>query len=250
MRGAVRIGCSGWQYRDWRGAVYPAEVPMREWLRWYAARLPTVELNASFYRLPRIESVRAWREQVPDDFVFAVKLGAFGTHRKKLIEPEWWLKNHLERFASLGDQQGPTLVQLPPRWRRDTGRLDAFLSVAPGDMRWAVELRDPSWVHDDVFDVLHRHGAALCLHDLLADHPRVLTTGWTYLRFHGPDAVHHPYRGAYSGPALRAWAEWIERARESGTDVYAYFNNDVEAQAFTDCRRLTEMVHRVAPTTR
>jgi uncharacterized protein YecE (DUF72 family) len=245
MRGSVLIGCSGWQYRDWRGAVYPTDVPLRAWLRWYAERLPTVEINSSFYRLPRIESVAAWREQVPDDFVFAVKLGAFGTHRKKLIDPEWWLANHLERFEPLRERQGPTLVQLPPRWRRDTGRLDAFLSAAPRDMRWAVELRDPSWVHDDVLEVLHRHQAALCIHDLLADHPRVLTADWTYLRFHGPDALQHPYRGRYSGPGLRAWAEWIDEVRDGGKDVYGYFNNDVEAQAFTDCRRLTEMVHRM-----
>ena len=245
MRGRALIGCSGWQYSDWRGTVYPADVPLRAWLRWYAEHLPTVELNGSFYRLPRTEAVRAWREQVPEGFVFAVKLGAFGTHRKKLKDPDWWLKNHLDRFAPLGDHQGPTLVQLPPRWRRDAGRLDAFLGVAPAGMRWAVELRDPSWLHDDVFEVLHRHGAALCIHDLLADHPRVLTTDWTYLRFHGPDALQRPYAGDYSGPALRAWAEWIESRRDDGNDAYAYFNNDIGAQAFTDCRRLTEMVRRV-----
>jgi uncharacterized protein YecE (DUF72 family) len=187
---------------------------------------------------------------VPDGFVFAVKLGAFGTHRKKLIDPEWWLRNHLERFEPLGDRQGPTLVQLPPRWKRNTERLDAFLTAAPSNMRWAVELRDPSWVHDDVFEVLRRHRAALCIHDLLADHPRELTTDWTYVRFHGPDALHHAYRGAYSGQALRAWAEWIGHVRAGGNDVYAYFNNDVSAQAFRDCGRLTEMVHRVAPSSR
>lgn len=245
MPASVLIGCSGWQYRDWRGRVYPPDVPMRAWLEWYATRLPTVELNGSFYRLPRVESVRAWHEQVPDDFVFAVKLGAFGTHRKKLIDPEWWLKNHLERFAPLGDLQGPTLAQLPPRWRRDAGRLDAFLAAAPGDMRWAVEMRDPSWLHDDVFEVLHRHRAALCIHDLLPDHPRLLTTDWTYVRFHGPDALRRPYAGGYSGQKLRAWAEWIERVRTDGNDVYAYFNNDVEAHAFADAGGLREMVRRV-----
>ena len=250
MPGSVLIGCSGWQYRDWRGAVYPPDVPLRSWLHWYAQHLPTVELNASFYRLPRPESVAAWHDQVPDGFVFAVKLGAFGTHRKKLIDPDRWLKNHLEHFEPLGDRQGPTLVQLPPRWKRNDSRLDEFLAAAPRSMRWAVELRDPTWVHDEVFEVLQRHGAALCIHDLLADHPRVMTTDWTYVRFHGPDALHAPYRGAYSGSALRAWGKWIDEISASGGDVYAYFNNDVEAQAFTDCRRLTEIVHRVEHPTR
>ena len=92
---------------------------------------------------------------------------------------------------------GRRLVQLPPRWRRNAARLDEFLSAAPSDRRWAVELREPSWLHDETYDVLRRHGAALCIHDLLAGHPWELTTDWTYVRFHGPNAIEHPYQGRY-----------------------------------------------------
>ena len=105
-------------------------------------------------------AVEAWQRQAPDGFTFAVKFGQFGSHRKKLRDAREWLPNHLDRAERLGAHLGPTLVQLPPRWRRDVGRLDEFLTIAPKTMRWAVEVRDPSWLHNDVFDVLRKHGAA------------------------------------------------------------------------------------------
>ena len=97
--------------------------------------------------------------------------------------------NHLDRVERLGPALGPTLVQLPPRWKRNVERLDEFLTVAPSSMRWAVEIREPSWLHDDVFELLRRHRAALCIHDMLPNHPWELTTDWSYIRFHGPDAL-------------------------------------------------------------
>ncbi|HEY3485729.1 MAG TPA: DUF72 domain-containing protein, partial [Ilumatobacteraceae bacterium] len=192
-RGRARIGCSGWSYRDCRGRFYPEGLPASQWFASYAEQFDTVELNATFYRLPGESTVERWREQAPPGFCYAVKVGQFGSHRMKLRDPSSWLTKHLDRVCRLGDALGPNLVQLPPRWRRDTARLDEFLSVAPTTIRWAVELRDPSWLHDDVFEVLRRHGAALCIHDLLEDHPWELTTGWAYLRFHGPDAINRRY---------------------------------------------------------
>jgi len=135
-------------------------------------------------------------------------------------------------------------VQLPPRWRRDVGRLDAFLSLAPADLRWAVEVRDPSWLHDDVFDLLARHGAALCVHDLLPDHPWLCTADFSYVRFHGPDAVHHPYEGRYTGRRLRRPADRLEAWLADGVDVHAYFNNDIAGAAVLDA---TWLRHRLAP---
>ena len=153
-RGRARVGCSGWQYRDWRGVVYPPEVPQRSWLRHYATLFDTVEVNNSFYRLPSESAVSGWAASVPPGFVFALKLGAFGSHRMKLRDAASWLPNHMVRVQLLGDAAGPTLVQLPPRWRRNAERLDEFLSVAPPTTRWAVELRERSWLHDEVYDVL------------------------------------------------------------------------------------------------
>ena len=119
-------------------------------------------------------------------------------------------------------------------------RLDEFLRVAPDRLRWAVEVRDPSWLHDDVYATLERHGAALCLHDLLADHPWQRTTDWTYVRFHGPDALEHPYEGRYTGRRLWHVADRLGAWRDEGTDVYAYFNNDWDANAVHDARWLRE----------
>ena len=178
----LRVGCSGWSYRDWRGAVYPSDLPQRRWLEYYQQLFDTVELNSTFYRLPTPEAVERWAAAARPGFLYALKLGAFGSHRKKLADAVTWLPNHLDRACRLGAHLGPTLIQLPPRWKRNVARLDEFLELVPSTMRWALELRDPSWLHDDVFEVLRRHAVALCIHDLLPQHPFELTTDWTYVR--------------------------------------------------------------------
>src|SRR5438270_1533744 len=239
-RGRPRVGCSGWMYKDWRGIVYPEKMPQRAWFEYYATLFDTVELNNTFYRLPPASTVERWAEQAPAGFTYAVKLGAFGSHRMKLKDAASWLPNHLDRVERFGPSLGPTLVQLPPRWRRDVGRLDEFLSVAPAHVRWAVELRESSWLHDEVFEVLRAHGAALCIHDLLADHPWELTTDWTYVRFHGPQAVEHPYQGRYGPDRLGPVAERLAAWRAQGCDADAYFNNDDAGVAVEDARWLAE----------
>jgi uncharacterized protein YecE (DUF72 family) len=220
--------------------VYPADEPVRRWFAIYTDWFDTVELNTTFYRLPSRATVDAWAQAAPRGFRYAAKLGQYATHRKKLSDPRAWLANHLDRMDRLGPARGPTLVQLPPRWKANPGRLDDFLALAPTDHRWAVEVRDPSWLSEAVFDVLRDHQAALCIHDLLPDHPRALTASWTYLRFHGPDAGRHPYRGAYTGRRLRGVADWINDLLATGHDVYAYFNNDVGGAAVADARWLRD----------
>jgi uncharacterized protein YecE (DUF72 family) len=225
-------------YRDWRGPLYPASLPTRDWLAHYATRFDTVEINNTFYRLPPPATVEAWAATVPSGFIFALKLGAFGSHRMKLRDAASWLPNHLDRARRLGAALGPTLVQLPPRWRRDVERLDEFLSVAPNSVRWAVEVREPSWLHDSVFDVLRRHGAALCVHDLIPSHPWERTAGWSYVRFHGPGAPEHKYHGRYGGRRLWRVADRLSRWLDEGCDVYAYFNNDRHGDAVKDAEWL------------
>ena len=243
--GGLRVGCSGWSYRDWRGVVYPSDLPASRWFAAYSELFDTVELNSTFYRLPPEQTVERWRDQAPGGFVYAVKVGAFGTHRKKLRDPTGWLGQHLDRVRRLGSSAGPQLVQLPPRWRRDVPRLDEFLDAAPDDVRWAVEVRDRTWLHDDVFDVLARHGAALCVHDLLPDHPWELTADWAYVRFHGPDPARR-YHGRYGGRRLWRAAERLAAWREAGRDVFAYFNNDFHGHAVADARWLRDRVVRAA----
>lgn len=242
MPGVARVGCSGWVYRDWRGVVYPEKLPQRRWFEHYASLFDTVEINNTFYRLPPVPMVEGWQAQAPAGFVYALKLGQFGSHRMKLRDAASWLPNHLDRAERLGASLGPTLVQLPPRWKRNAERLDEFLSVAPKHLRWAVELRDPSWLHDDVYEVLRRHQAALCLHDLLADHPWIRTADWTYVRFHGPNALEQKYLGLYGPERLAPVAERLHEWMDQGCDVYAYFNNDHHGYAVQDAATLTGML--------
>jgi uncharacterized protein YecE (DUF72 family) len=234
-------------YRDWRGIVYPPRLAQKAWFEHYATLFDTVEINNTFYRLPPPSTVEHWAAQAPPGFEYAVKLGQFGSHRMKLRDAASWLPNHLDRVDRLGDHLGPNLVQLPPRWRRDAGRLDEFLSIAPRRVRWAVELRDPTWVHDDVFAVLEHHGAALCIHDLLADHPWVRTASWTYVRFHGPRALTQKYRGRYGGRRLWRVADRLSAWMEEGCAVHAYFNNDYEGHAVEDARWLAERLGASRP---
>jgi uncharacterized protein YecE (DUF72 family) len=240
----ARVGTSGWIYKHWRGAVYPDTLPQRRWFEHYATLLDSVEINNSFYRLPTEAAVEGWAAQAPAGFVYALKLGSFGSHRMKLKDAGSWLPNHLDRVERLGAGAGPTLVQLPPRWRRNAERLDEFLTVAPDTTRWAVELREPSWLHEEVYEVLRRHGAALCIHDLLPEHPWELTTGWTYVRFHGPNAVEHPYQGRYGEGGLSQAADRLGSWLDQGCDVYAYFNNDDSGFAVQDARWLSDRLRR------
>jgi len=241
---AARIGCSGYEYKDWRGLVYPEALAKRQWFEYYTSLFDTVEINGTFYRLPEAATFDTWRDRAPTGFLYALKMSRYGSHLKHLADPAAWVPNFTERAIRLGDTLGPVLVQLPPRWRADTARLDAFLDTArkaaPG-VRWAVEVRDASWLCKDVYSVLERHGSALCIHDLIPAHPRVATTDWMYLRFHGPDPG-HPYCGSYSGQALSGVARRIRAHLDAGLDVYAYFNNDIDGCAVADARRLRSFI--------
>jgi uncharacterized protein YecE (DUF72 family) len=225
-RGKLRIGTSGYQYDDWRGLFYPEDLPKSAWFAYYAQRFDAVELNATFYRLPEAATFERWREAAPKGFCYALKFSRYGTHLKRLKEPADTIGLFIERARLLGPSLGPILVQLPPRWHVDPDRLDAFLEAAPKRYRWAVELRDPSWLCEDVYALLRKHGAALCVHDLIERHPRVRTADWVYLRFHGDE-----YTGSYSPQALSAAARRIRVHLADGHDVYAFFNNDIGGHA-------------------
>jgi uncharacterized protein YecE (DUF72 family) len=226
----VRIGCSGWNYGHWRnGVFYPARLAAREWLRFYARSFDTVEINMTFYRLPKVEAVRRWVEQTPDGFVFAVKASRYLTHVKRLRELTPNLAILLDRIRPLleSPKLGPLLWQLPPTFRRDDERLaDALAALPPG--RHCFEFRHESWFRPDVYELLREHGVAL----VIADRPEIhafqsheLTTDFTFVRFHSGTRGR---RGNYSEAELEEWAQRIERWP---VDVYAYFNNDWEGFA-------------------
>jgi uncharacterized protein YecE (DUF72 family) len=242
-RGAIRIGTSGYQYDHWRGSFHPAELPKRRWLEHYATVFGTLEINYTFYRLPSAEVFASWRRRAPPGFVYAVKMSRFATHMKKLLDGAATIARLLERAEALGETLGPVLVQLPPRWRADPWRLAEFLDAARASTapRWAVEVRDASWLCDAVYQVLAEHEAALVTHDHLPAHPRVCTTSWSYLRFHGVG-----YGGSYADAQLEAEASWIVAQLRRGRDVYAYFNNDLGGHAPRDALRLREACLRAS----
>jgi len=228
----LHVGTSGWQYRDWRGAFYPKAAPPRDWLRHYAERFATVELNNSFYRLPERADFERWREGTPDDFVLAVKASRFLTHVRRLRDPEGPVERFMERARGLGPKLGPVLLQLPPQLAADPGRLAHALDCFPADVRVAVEPRHDSWFVDGVRALLEERGAALCLAD--SPHRRTpawATAGWGFVRFH--EGLAEP-RPCYAESALAAWAERIASLWPATADVYCYFNNDARACAVRD----------------
>jgi uncharacterized protein YecE (DUF72 family) len=240
--GRLRIGTSGYQYGHWQSRFYPAALPQREWFAFYARHFDTVEINATFYRLPDAATFDRWREAAPKHFVYALKFSRYGSHLKHLKDPEETIGLFLERAERLDGLLGPVLVQLPPRWKADVPRLRAFLAAAPKRHRWAVELRDPSWLCDEVLDALREYGAALCIHDLLPDHPVESTTDWAYFRFHG-----HVPGGRYGSRRLMLAVRVIERFLGEGRDVFAYFNNDMQGHAVRDALELKRLLGDMGP---
>jgi uncharacterized protein YecE (DUF72 family) len=239
MAGTIRIGCSGWQYRHWRGDFYPHELPVRLWYEYYAARFDTVEINNTFYRLPDAAVFRAWRGRAPANFLFAVKASRFLTHMKKLKDPEAPLDLFFSRAREMGRTLGPVLYQLPPRWPVNIERLTTFLAALPRRRQHVLEFRDGSWYRDDVFALMERSGVALCLHDMHGSASGLLDVGpFVYVRFHGTEK----YSGSYSDERLGRWAEWLRARAGAGRAIYAYFNNDVGGHAPRDARRLRAML--------
>ena len=237
----VRVGCSGWNYDDWRGRLYPEGMGPARWLRRYAEVFDTVEVNSTFYRLPTAASVERWAEQTPADFAFAVKASRYLTHIRRLRDLADGVELLFERIEALVRSQklGPVVWQLPPNFRRDDERLAAALGALPLG-RHCFEFRHPSWFTDPVYELLRAHEAAL----VIGDHPRwpfqerELTTDWTLVR------LHHGARGRrgnYSAREIKKWANRIEGWRRRA-EVFAYFNNDWEGFAVENARRLKRLL--------
>jgi uncharacterized protein YecE (DUF72 family) len=232
------IGTSGWSYDHWEPELYPPGLPARSRLGRYAEAFSTVELNSSFYRWPRPSAFGSWRRRLPDGFCLSVKAPRGLTHGRRLYGPETWVQRIGLGWHELGDKRAVLLVQLAPSQPRDDERLAYFLTLIPSWIRVAVEFRHPSWHGEDVFALLAAHGAAYCVLSG-ANLPCVLrvTTDFAYLRLHGPDH-HHLYAGSYSDTDLAWWADRIREWQASGRDVYAYFNNDGDANAVRNARTL------------
>ena len=243
MPGTVRVGTSGWQYDDWRGAFYPEDVAKKRWFEHYTTVFPTVELNATFYRLPRETTVQQWHDRAPTGFRFAVKASRYVTHQKKLRDPEEPVGNVVRRCAALGEHLGVWLWQLPGQLHKDVPRLARFLAALPADARHAVEFRHASWYDREVEDLLAGHDVAwVWLSDggaMPAAAP--ITAPFVYLRLHGLDPTRQ-YTWDYTADELAPWVDRLRDTAADGRDGWVFFNNDVGAHAPHNARTMIDLL--------
>jgi uncharacterized protein YecE (DUF72 family) len=243
-----RIGCSGWNYKSWRGRFYPRELAAARWLEFYAERFDTVEVNNTFYRLPERSTFEMWRRRAPADFLFAVKASRFLTHMKRLRDPEEPLERLFSRASALGRRLGPVLYQLPGHFTIDLSRLTSFLHALPrrsssGPILHVMEFRHPSWYVAETFQLLEKARVALCLHDKLGSTIAEPFVGpFAYVRFHGTSGH---YAGSYGARQLDTWAHRLAEQVENGRHVFAYFNNDPDAVAVENALSLRAALDRL-----
>lgn len=244
-RSRILIGTSGWSYEHWD--QFYEGLPSSEWLSFYAEHFPTVEINSTFYHLPKEKSVNNWTKVTPKDFVFSVKLSRYITHIKRLKESEIGVENFLEAIKPLNAKLGPLLILLPPSFKLDYERLKAFIKQLPKKYSYSIEFRNDSWHVPEVFELLRKYKIALCISDLKGNlSPLEVTAPFVYVRLHGPKKA---YQGAYS---LRTLKQWAERAREWEANklaIYIYFDNDEKGYALKDAAKLMELLRGRQPKT-
>jgi uncharacterized protein YecE (DUF72 family) len=238
--GRAHIGTSGWYYKHWHDSFYPQDVPKNKQLEYYATIFSTVEINATFYRLPSEKMVQGWHDKVPDDFVYAVKGSRLITHYKRLKDVDESVQVFFDRINGLAERLGPILWQLPPSMKKDLPRLVSFIKTLPKDVRHAVEFRHPSWMDDETMSLLKDYQIALVwLSSMLMPEDFTITSDFVYARFHGLEGgAAYDYQDDVLGP----WSDRISDALDAGCDVYAYFNNDWNYRAPLNAQRLIELV--------
>jgi uncharacterized protein YecE (DUF72 family) len=247
QHGKAFIGTSGWSYEHWQDIFYPKDLPKKDRFNYFAGQIPTVELNATFYHLFPEKTFQGWAGKAPEGFLYAVKMWRRITHYKRLKQIDEDLLTFLARVMLLADHLGPVLIQLPPGLHRDDDLLNGFLktmlevqTALIKEFRTAVEFRHGSWFAQDVYHILERAGAALCLADMpKLEFPREVTSDFVYMRFHGRP---HLYWSLYSEETLADWCDWLSLHLSSGRDVFVYFNNDFDAHAIQNARQLQHML--------
>jgi uncharacterized protein YecE (DUF72 family) len=240
------IGTSGWTYASWKGTFYPSDLPSRRYLEFYAREFPTTEVNYSFYRLPKPSTYENWSGQVPEDFVFAVKVSRFITHIKRLQDVDEAWRTFIHNARHLGGHLGPILLQFPPSAPCDLTKLKRFLTASQpvektaARLRLVFEFRHDSWFTDRVYRLLNQYQAALCIADS-ARYARqdIITSDFAYMRYHGPQQL---FSSKYPDEQLAKEARTIRKHMRSGLDVYVFFNNDALGHAIENARTLRAMV--------
>jgi len=236
----IRIGTSGWHYNHWKELFYPPGLPKSRWFEHYAQHFDTVEINNTFYQLPKEVSLQRWHKQAPKNFLYAVKANRYITHIKRLKDTSEEVKRFFDRIGILKSRLGPILYQLPPNLHQDLDLLESFIKLLPRKRIAVFEFRHNSWFSEDTFKLLSRYGAGFCVHDLAGkETPRILTTDIIYVRFHGPSGR---YWGNYSKSMLQTWAKWLKGQTKEVRSIYAYFNNDIGGHAVTNAKALREQL--------
>ncbi len=231
----IHLGTSGFSYTEWRPTFYPADLPPKKFLSYYAEHFDTTEINNTFYRLPTPKLTEGWYGEVSESFLFTLKLSQKITHIRRLREVDPEMSFFLSSAESLKEKLGAILVQLPPNMKKDTERLTDFLAKYASRGRLAFEFRHESWFSDDVYELLKKHQSALGVVEKEegegADVPRVVTGPFVYIRLR---------KGEYSKPELRDWAKWIRGRRE---EVFCYVKHDVKAPILA--RQLLDALQQV-----
>jgi uncharacterized protein YecE (DUF72 family) len=247
MKPRVYIGTSGWVYKHWHQSFYPEDLPRTDQLTHYSTQFPTVEINATFYRLPTENMVRGWYDRAPKEFIYAVKGSRLITHFRRLKNIRAELKTFFKRIAPLGGHLGPVLWQLPPNFAKDLDRLAHFLSHIPKEFQHAIEFRHPSWISLDTFDLLQTHRVAhVWLSSQRMPTNFTVTSSFVYLRFHGLEGgPGHDY----TEEELAPWAQALVQQAEKRHRSFVYFNNDWNTRAPENARLLMELTqpHTVHP---
>ena len=236
----IHIGTSGWSYPCWSQAFYSKRLPQGRWLKFYAERFDTVEINNTFYRLPESKTFEKWSHQVPEHFLFSVKVSRYITHYKKLKGAKDSLSMFLSRIESLEEKLGPILFQLPSRWQCNFDRLKDLLPKLSCSYRYVFEFRDRTWLQPQIYELLNKNGVAFCIYGMDGQvSPMEVTADFIYLRLHGPTEA---YRGQYEESVLDGWAKRMAGWSRQGKEIFFYFNNDERGYAPKDALRLKAMV--------
>jgi uncharacterized protein YecE (DUF72 family) len=239
----LHIGTSGWHYDHWRKIFYPKDLPKDKWFQFYQKEFDTVEINNTFYQLPKLKTVKSWKKQAASDFLYSIKMSRYATHLKRLKDPVTSTKKFFSRIKYLNGKAGCILHQLPPSFKNkqmNYKRLESYLKALPSDYKHVIEFRDDSWFDDQVYKLLTEYNCSLCLVSA-PDFPEVfeITADFAYIRFHGRKSI---YSSSYSKKALNKWSKQIKNLLKDSTEVFAYFNNDAKGYAVKNALELIELL--------
>ncbi len=229
----IYVGTSGYSYKEWKGKFYPEKISPKEMLRFYSGRLNTVEINNTFYHMPRESVLTSWAEQVPGDFVFALKAPQVITHLKRLRDVSDETEYLFRTLSVLDRKLGPVLFQFPKSFRKDRSALEDFLALIPGDRAFAFEFRSPSWLDDQILDLLRKNGASLCIADTDENpaHEIIRMAPWGYLRLRRSD---------YTDADLSQWMEKI--LSQKWEKAFVFFKHEDEAGGAEMAMRFQELI--------